>query len=36
VGLDRQENERRTFVLDKIERMRVVDAPAAVGKSDGR
>ncbi|MEQ1570790.1 MAG: helicase-associated domain-containing protein, partial [Myxococcota bacterium] len=31
VGLDRAENERRTFVLDKIERMRVVDPPAGGG-----
>lgn len=28
VGLDRSENERRTFVLDKIERLRLVEAPA--------
>ncbi|MEQ1505779.1 MAG: helicase-associated domain-containing protein, partial [Myxococcota bacterium] len=36
VGLDRTENERRTFVLDKIERMRLVDAPATSGADDGR
>jgi hypothetical protein len=35
VGLDRAENERRTFVLDKIERMRLVDAPAEEA-SNGR
>ena len=28
VGLDRVEDERRTFVLDKIERLRVVDEEA--------
>jgi predicted DNA-binding transcriptional regulator YafY len=28
VGLDRAEDERRTFVLDKIERCRVVDEEA--------
>jgi hypothetical protein len=28
VGLDRSEDERRTFVLDKIERMRVIDEEA--------
>jgi hypothetical protein len=29
VGLDRADNERRTFVLDKIERLRLVEAPDA-------
>jgi Helicase conserved C-terminal domain len=35
VGLDRAENEPRTFVLDKIERLRVVDAPTD-RPADGR
>jgi hypothetical protein len=29
VGLDRGDGERRTFVLDKIERLRIVEAPDA-------
>jgi hypothetical protein len=29
VGFDRGDNERRTFMIDKIERMRVVEAPRA-------
>jgi len=29
VGYDRGDNERRTFMIDKIERMRVVEAPHA-------
>jgi hypothetical protein len=31
VGFDRGDNERRTFMIDKIERMRVVEAPSDAG-----